>query len=225
MARTSKFRDKKQGKTNIYILVDGECESDYLTAFKRSESYKTLLKHVDIKPDLPKSKSIESQFEELCTQLNHYSKVIWVVDYDVISKETGEQRKGTETSEQKFNKYKKRLEKLVSQKRYEGVELHILINNPSIEYWYLLHYEATGKHYQTSSEAEKHLKKHLKNYTKFDAIYRRQIFSVLEPKLSDAINNAKRIVIEDDTEILARADLYKIFENNCELLTRVIDKK
>lgn len=225
MARTSNFRDKKQGKTNIYMLVDGDCESDYLTAFKRSEPYRTLLKHVDIKPDLPKYKSIESQYEELCNQLNHYSKVIWVVDYDVILKETTEQKKGKESSEQKFHKYRKKLEKLVSQKKYEGTELHILINNPSIEYWYLLHYEATGKHYRTSNEAEKHLKKYLKTYTKFNATYRSQIFSLLEPKLANAINNAKRIVIDDEIEILARADIYKIFENNCELLTKAIDKK
>jgi len=225
MARTSNFSNKRQGKTNIYILVDGDCESDYLKALKRSEPYTSLLRHVDIKPDLLKYTSIESQYDELCTQLNHYSKVIWLVDYDVILKESNEQNKGKETTEQKFHKYRKKLEKLASQKKYEGKELHVLINNPSLEYWYLLHYEATTKHYRTSNEAERHLKKHLKTYTKLDENYRRQIFGVLEPKLQDAIRNAKRIVIEDENEILARADIYKIFEDNCTLLTKIIDKK
>lgn len=209
-------------RKNIFLLVDGECEYDYLKAFKRHEKYIQTLRNIDIEPDLPKFKSLEDQYDKLKESLKHYDKVIWVVDYDVITKESREQQKGKETSEQKFKRYSAELEKIA--KVYKHTEIHILINNPSIEYWYLLHYEATSRYYRKSSEAERELKKHLKSYTKLDAKYRKQIFNTLYPNLGNAIDYAKRINIDTD-EILARADLYKIFENDCKLLTGSKTKK
>jgi hypothetical protein len=102
--------------------------------------------------------------------------------------------------------------------------MYVLINNPSMEYWYLLHYEATSRYYAKSNEAERALRKYIKSYTKLDERYRKQIFDNLYPNLSKAIEHAKRINIDED-QILARADLYRIFENNCELLTDIKPKK
>ena len=44
-------------RKNIFLLVDGECEYDYLKAFKRHEKYIQTLRNIDIEPDLPKFKS------------------------------------------------------------------------------------------------------------------------------------------------------------------------
>lgn len=209
-------RSLRGSNDTVYILVDGHCEYDYLNAFKRHDKYIKILKNIDIKPELPKSKSIDSQYEDLLEQLNHYSKVIWLVDYDVIIKESLERGKGKESPEQKFQRYVDSLYK--EAKRLKDAEIHILINNPSIEYWYLLHYEPTSKYYKASNDAERVLKKHLKTYTKSTQNYRQSMFKTLEPNLSNAITRAKLLPI-DPTEIRARADIYKIFENSCKLLT------
>lgn len=218
---TSRIPKNVQRK-NIFFLVDGECEYDYLKSFKRHPNYKDTLKNVDIEPDLPKFKSVEDQYEKLKEKLRHYDKVIWVVDYDVITKQSREQQKGKESSEQKFKRYTTDLYKIA--KNYKNTKMYVLINNPSMEYWYLLHYEATSRYYAKSNEAERALRKHIKSYTKLDERYRKQIFDNLYPNLSKAIEHAKRINIDED-QILARADLYRIFENNCELLTDIKPKK
>ena len=158
MARQkSKGFTPKKGNFSIYVLVDGECEQDYLTSIKTVEPFQSILssQKVKIAPDIPKTKSLDAQFKAVSKALDDYDKVFWIVDYDVIRKETLMQKKGTQTSLEKFSVLSKKFKELVALKKYKDKEVYVLINNPSIEFWYLLHYENTSRLYTTSEEAEK----------------------------------------------------------------------
>ena len=182
MARPkSKGFTPKKGNFSIYVLVDGECEQDYLLSIKTVEPFQSILssQKVKIAPDIPKTKSLDAQFKAVSKALDDYDKVFWIVDYDVIRKETLMQKKGTQTSLEKFSVLSKKFKELVSLKKYKDKEAYVLINNPSIEFWYLLHYENTSRLYTTSEEAEKKLATHLASYTKNDEKFRKSIFSLL----------------------------------------------
>lgn len=209
----------KKGNFSIYILVDGECEQDYLSAIKTVEPFKSLLssQRVKIAPEIPKTKSLDAQYKAVSEALDDYDKVFWIVDYDVIGKETLMQRRGAQTSLEKFSTLSTKFKNLISSRKYKGKEVYVLINNPSIEFWYLLHYVKTAKLYTTSEEAEKRLVTYLKAYTKNDEKFRKSVFSLLKDNLDTAIINAQNL-IEDPNDIQARADMYKIFENNLKIL-------
>ena len=58
---------------------------------------------------------------------------------------------------------------------------------------------------------------HLASYTKNDEKFRKSIFSLLQANLGKAIQNAE-LLIQDDNDIQARADMYKIFEDDLKIL-------
>lgn len=209
----------KKGNFSIYVLVDGECEQDYLSAIKTVEPFKSLLssQRVKIAPEIPKTKSLDAQYKAVSEALDDYDKVFWIVDYDVIRKETLMQKRGVQTSLEKFSILSTKFKNLISLKKYKGKEVYVLINNPSIEFWYLLHYVNTAKLYTTSEEVEKKLATYLKAYTKNDEKFRKSVFSLLKDNLGTAITNAQNL-IEDPNDIQARADMYKIFENDLKIL-------
>lgn len=222
MARKSNSNVKKSTDFSIYILVDGECEQDYLNSIKTHSNYIAEFKsnQVTINPKIPKSKSLEKQFEDICNALDGaYNRIIWIIDYDVIYNQSSKQNSGNEKSCDKLQRFVQSLRKKANQKKYLDKDIHLLINNPSIEFWYLLHFKQSNKFYSNSASVETELKKYLKSYAKDNERYRKQIFSLLYDKLSDAIDNAKLIKI-DDSDIKARADIYKLFENDLKLLKK-----
>ena len=215
----------KKGNFSIYILVDGECEQDYLNSIRNEEPYKEIIssQRIKIAPDIPKTKSLEAQFENVSEALNHYDKVLWIVDYDVIRQQSAQQKTGTSKSFEKFLVLSSKFKKLLELKKHSGKEAFVLINNPSIEFWYLLHFEKTSKLYLTSDSVERKLAGHFKEYTKKDEKFRKSIFKLLKDNLPDAINHAQAIE-ENDNDIQARADIYKIFLNDLELLRPTPEK-
>lgn len=217
--KKNKGSSLRKGNFSIYILVDGECEQDYLTSIKTVEPFKSTLsaQKIKIAPDIPKTKSLEAQYSAVSTALDDYDKVFWIVDYDVIRNETLIQKKGKQTSLEKFSVLSKRFKALISMKKYQEKEVYVLINNPSIEFWYLLHYENTSKLYTSSDAAEKKLTSHMENYTKNDEKFRKSIFSLLKNNLDTAIQHAE-LLIENDDDIQARADMYKIFKDDLKIL-------
>ena len=124
MRKRSKF--KIAGSNAFAFVVDGDTEVWYLQMLKRNEREL----NINIEPKLPSKKSIPEQFKMVKDLAEDYTKVFWIVDYDVIVKETREAKKGTETSEQLFIKLKEKAEK------FDNVI--VIVNNPCIEFWFLL---------------------------------------------------------------------------------------
>ena len=117
-----------------------------------------------------------------------YDKVFWIVDYDVIERETKECKKGDEKRSEEFARYYKELSEL------ENVE--ILVVNTCFEYWIYLHFKYSKKNYKDCDETDKDLKKEFPTYDKTEKFYKKSnadIYTSLKPKLQIAIKNAENL--------------------------------
>lgn len=199
MRQSRKIRS--QVTPTFAFVVDGETEIWYLQMLKRNERQLRL----NIKPEIPNKKSIEEQFN-LVVDLSRreYLKVFWLLDLDTIIKESRETPKGKKTSLQAFIEFKKNIKR-----NYKNVI--IIINNPCLEFWFLLHFEKTSKLYDTCAKAQTELKKHLKDYEKTQKYFTKQdndIYIKLKPFLKTAISNS---------ESLGKFDIYEQTKAICEM--------
>lgn len=195
-------RFKVKAKPTYAVVVDGETEVWYLQMLKRNERKIS----VSIEPRIPQKKSVTEQFEMVCKLAIDYTTVFWIVDLDVIIKETREAKRGAITPLQQFINYRKKTEEIEN--------IITIVNNPCIEFWFLLHFEKTKKLYNDCSSAERQLKKHIKNYTKsrkFFTAENNDIYLKLKPNLKEAIKNAKAFDDFDDqnpTRAICEMDLF-----------------
>ena len=167
-------------KQSFAVVVDGKTEKWYLEMLKYNEP--DIL--FDINPRIPKNKDIDEQYE-LVTELSEeeYDKVFWIVDLDVLLKEEREKKNSTSSLQQFLNYWCKlsKQEKIV-----------VIVNNPCLEYWFLLHYE-NGKVFTACAGAEKQLRRHLKDYEKTEKFFKKSnndIYKQLKPYLQTAVSNA-----------------------------------
>ena len=175
----------KKGNPKYALVVDGQCEYWYIQMLKRNE--RSIF--VDLKPEIPQKKKLIDQFKKVIELSNVYDKVFWIIDFDVINSETRLAKKGTKKAIQEFKEYCDEINK-----SYDNIT--VIINNPCLEYWILLHFEATSRYYETCDEVSKQLKKHLPEYNKSQSFYTKQdndIYLRLKPFLSNAISNAEKL--------------------------------
>ena len=98
------------------------------------------------------------------------------------------------TSGKTFIKYRRQLDR-----DYNNVT--IVVNNPCLEFWLLLHFEKTSRHFSNCAKAETQLKKHLADYEKTRRYYTRQdndIYLKLKPYLHTALKNASALGLFDE---------------------------
>ena len=193
---------KKVAKPTYSIIVDGETEIWYFQLLKQHEHLS-----VDIKPELPKKKSLFDQFNTVVDNARHYDKVFWVLDFDVVIKEDNDIKKGQKLRTQEFKEYLAKLEKL------DNVE--VFINNPCLEFWYLLHFEVSGKFFSRCEDAEKGVKKYLPDYVKSEKYYKKtnnDLYTKLKPFQLKAIQNAQKLGhFDSDNLQSAKAEMFKVF--------------
>ena len=174
-------RGKKiQTKQAFAVVVDGGTEYWYMQMLIHNEPKIPF----NIKPQVPK-KNIDQQYK-LVTELSEeeYDKVFWIVDLDVLLKEERE-KKSNPSSLQKFLAYYKRLSK--------NQKVVVIVNNPCLEYWFLLHYKKTDKVFAACTDAEKQVSQHLKGYEKTEKFFKKSnndIYKQLKPYLETAISHA-----------------------------------
>lgn len=204
--RQSKNKVPKTTPT-FAVVVDGETEVWYLQMLKRNE--KDI--RVSIKPEVPNKKSLEEQYKSVCDLLDkEFTKVFWIVDLDTIIKETNDAPKGKKTPLQTFAQYRTELEKK---------NAIVIVNNPCLEFWFLLHFEKTSKYFNACSSAESQLKTHteMQNYAKTREFFTKQgddIYLKLKPKLKDALKNAKLLGAFDcQTPTNAMCEMQLLFDD------------
>lgn len=179
--------NRRTPKTNptFAVVVDGDTEFWYLQMLKRNERQI----RVKIKPEIPQKKSIEQQYNKVCKLAEEeFDKVFWIIDFDTILKEDREAKKGNQKPSEKFINYRNKLLK--------NKKVVVIVNNPCLEYWFLLHYIKTTKTFSSCSDAEKELKKYIEEYEKTKDFFTKQnqdIYSKLKPYLSTALKNAKSL--------------------------------
>ena len=170
MARVTKNR---KSNVSIALVVDGKDEKWYVVKVK--EHYPcAALKSVKIKPELPTHKKVQELFDLAKAKLDEdYSFVILIFDLDEPLKDAGEMSKFNEL----YQKYI-----LAQQDKLSGQQLKkygcmknmlLVVNNPCLEYWYLLHFNITTKHYPDFAALYPVLKKipDLSQYEKSDGYY------------------------------------------------------
>lgn len=198
MTRNSGQRSIKAKKKYSFV-VDGETEFWYFKMMQRNENWP-----IAIKPELPKKKKLIDQYELVLENALVYDEVFWVIDLDTIVSESKE----TSKSQKPIDELKNYIAKL---KKYKNV--HLLINNPCLELWFLLHFEPTSKAFSKCDDAQKALKKYLPDYEKTEKYFTKEnndIYKKLKHKQLDAIENAIKLGNFDGTDS-AKAELYKFY--------------
>lgn len=172
-----------KGKKTFAIVGDGDCEKWYFQLLKDKEQLT-----INIQPQLLKKASLAKQYEYVKDLAKTYDKVFWIVDYDVVERESRECKKGDEKRSEEFARYYNELSSI------KNVE--ILVVNPCFEYWLLLHFKYSKKSYKDCDENGKDLKKEFPTYEKSEKFYKKtnaDIYTSLKPNLSTAISNANKL--------------------------------
>ncbi len=190
-------------KKKYALIVDGETEFWYLQMLKRNES----LTEVDIDPKIPERKTLKAQYDKVIelSKAKDYNKIYWIIDFDVILNDKNTKSKSLE----EFKSYQNEINK-----KHKNVL--IIINNPCLEFWFLLHYEATTKPFSNCDGANNALKKHINGYSKSQHYFTKQnndIYLKLKPYLQTALQNAKSIISNIDDLDSSRSEMFKLFDD------------
>lgn len=181
---------KRKGNTTIAVIVDGKDEKWYMEKVKKHYPC-TALKHISIKPELPTKKKVNELFDLAKTKVEEEnSMVLLIIDLDEILKDKTE-----------LNNFKNQYTKYLNVQRGKPVrtygwmkKLNVIVNNPCLEYWYLLHFSPTRKFYTNYTKLKKDLRKivQLSTYEKTSEYYNStpDIYKRLEPWLGTARSNA-----------------------------------
>jgi len=199
-----KSKNISQPKRLVYsFVIEGKCELWYLQLLKQHENL-----NINFEPKLPKKKTLIEQFNLIKTLVPESEKVFWVIDFDAIMKETREAKRGEKTPLQKLKELCLRCK--------SNKKIIMIINNPCLEYWFLLHFERTSTSYDSYEQLKKPLQKHLRDYEKTEKYYKKSplnIYQQLKPNLSIARTNAESLGEFSLDHVQAGiAEMYKIFK-------------
>lgn len=193
-----------------YAFVgDGETELWYLQMLKKNEKSLT----VTIKPELPQKKNIDDQFRYVLDLSKIHDKVFWIVDTDVVIRET-KQFKGPNDKSPAAILKQKYLQIQTDESLNDKVVF--VANTPCLEYWLLLHVVQTSRYYDSCEKVIGEIKKHepLRDYAKSQKYYQQanDIYKRLKPYLSTAKVNAERTgVFNPDNLETGLSEMSKIF--------------
>lgn len=173
----------RKPNSTFAFVVDGETEIWYLQMLKQNEQKI----RVSIKPEIPQKKALNDQFELVCELASsEYQCVFWILDLDTVIKESREVVPGARTSLSIFNEMRCKISS-------EFKNVRVIINNPCLEFWFLLHFDRTSRYYRRCSDVVRNLKKHLRGYEKTEKFFKKRnndIYLQLKPYLQSAIMNA-----------------------------------
>lgn len=207
MAR--KTQRKRAVKNTVAMLVDGQTETWYFEMLKRFEESSRDVR-INISPKIPQRKAIIAQMEEVIEMAEYHTKVFWIIDFDEILKRQREWNNKGDRPIDEFVKCKSKVERRCS-------NVSVIVNNPCIEFWFLLHFERTSKLFEKCDDATKRLKKHLENYEKTERYFKSRkndIYTRLRPFLDKAIENSTGLgAFEEADSFKALSEMYKIFES------------
>ena len=185
--RKQKIREPKSG---IYIIGEGITEQYYFSHIKQVMGFRCI-----IKPRFFGNTGIAEMRKKIEDLLRSDIFVICVFDADVSSRNESERRK----LEQLQNKYR------------NHKNLLLCTSLPSIEFWFLLHYLDSNRHFKDAKKAELALRRYLEEYEKTATFLEKEKWVknlCADNKLELAIRRAKKC----SKETGSYSDVYKVFE-------------
>ena len=188
MAR--RVENREQQKRSVTILGEGLTEQYYFTHIRTLFGF-----HYTIKPYYFSVTSLVEMDKKITEAIADGGFAIAVFDADVSSRNEVEKMK---------------LESI--RKKYAKKKNVILCDSmTSIEYWFLLHFENTNRHFKDSAATEQELKKHISDYEKKVKFLQNAKWVAdlcADEKLETAINRAKTF----DHSGESYSDVFKAFE-------------
>lgn len=163
---------KRRSPAAIAIIVDGKDEKWYIEKVRQHYPCDKIRK-IKIEPNLPSAKKINELFSLAKEKIEaHYNRVILFIDLDEPLKDNNE----FNTFKDWYGKYLQAIAgKLPPRSRHSWLDkVLIVINNPCLEYWYLLHFRKTNKFYDAfEPELKADLRKIacMENYEKSESFY------------------------------------------------------
>jgi len=156
----------------IAIVGEGIVEKIYFTQLRQVERL-----NFTVKPDLPKSSSIHSIVNKGKELVNKgFDRVFCIFDLDEISR----------------NKVIREQYKELKRENNKG-KMVFIENNPSMEFWFLLHYTFTSRHFDSTDQLIAALKKHINDYEKSEYyLIRKRIYALLKPNQQTARSHAAK---------------------------------
>lgn len=143
MAR--RIDNRNQKNHSVTILGEGLTEQYYFTHIRTLFDY-----HYTIKPYYFSVTSLVEMDKKIAEAITDGGFAIAVFDADVAHRNEAE---------------KKKLESI--RRKYAAKKNVVLCNSlTSLEYWFLLHYENTNRHFKDSAATENELRKHIPEYEK-----------------------------------------------------------
>lgn len=203
---------RKQKSEPIAIVADGKTEAWYLAMLKQNEDIK-----VKLVPELPQKKGVKELYDKAKELAKDYDTVIWIVDLDTILEASRKAKRGAETPFNQFLKYKAEIDKVrkVKDERKDKTGIHIIINQPCMEYWLLCHFEQTTAPFTNCGSAETKLKKQLNGYKKSEDYYKNNsndIYKRLKKDLPKALAYSRtRKTFDASAPNTGYTEMHKLF--------------
>ncbi len=172
MSRKTNIREQRRPRT--VIVGAGITEYWYLKHLKKLTGYSYVLQ-----PSLFGDESMQTIQQRIKDAISEGSSVICVFDEDVSQWNDSEKR---------------RLEDI--HKTYGSNDKVVIASSmPSLEYWFLLHYDNTNRYFGTSNKVIESLKKHISSFCKKEQFLRQEkwVVNIIEKdKMNIAYLRAKQ---------------------------------
>lgn len=165
---------RRKLNNTIAIIVDGKDEKWYVETIKKHyQNQCPAIKGVKIEPDLPQEKKVEELFDLAQTKhLEGYKHIVLIVDLDAILTDPKELQKFRDSYCKYVSVKNGNANVRVSPKQKWMQDLTLVINNPCLEYWYIVHFENTNRFFKDFEELKPVLQKHLSDYEKSEKYYK-----------------------------------------------------
>lgn len=173
MARKTMTREKRQPRT--VVVGAGITEYWYLKHLKKLMGYNYVLK-----PSLFGDESMQTIRQRIDDAVSDGASVICVFDEDV--------RQWNDVERQRMNEIHNNFD--------NNCQVVIASSMPSIEYWFLLHYENTNRFFGTSAKVIEVLQKYLINFDKKEQFLRQEkwVMTMIDGnKITIAHDRAKQL--------------------------------
>lgn len=203
-------RQTKPRKLNntIAVIADGKTEKWYLESVKAHYPCEAL-KSTKIEPKFPQKKQITELVGMAKAKVEEgYPKVVLLVDFDEVL-----------SNAEEFQEFQYFYQEYLQENHDKWMNsLLLIVNNPCLEYWYLLHFNSTNKFYNSYNELVIDLRKKMPDYNKSEKYYcsNPDIYSRLGDTegLTLARNNAKPFLSFDIHTCKERggSEMNKIFD-------------